>query len=38
MQDSLSTNFDEALGAHLAACDRTLRASSGVEFKKSARM
>lgn len=38
MQDSLSTNFDEALGAHLAACDRTLRASSGVEFKKSASM
>lgn len=25
MQDSLSTSFDEALGAHLAACDRTLR-------------
>lgn len=34
MQDSLSTSFDEALGAHLAACDRTLRRSSGVEFEK----
>jgi isomerase DpgB len=27
MQDSLSTSFDEALGAHLAACDRALRQS-----------
>jgi isomerase DpgB len=34
MQDSLSTSFDEALGAHLAACDRTLRRSSGIEFEK----
>lgn len=25
MQDSLSTSFEEALGAHLAACDRSLR-------------
>jgi isomerase DpgB len=25
MQDGLSTNFDDALGLHLAACDRTLR-------------
>lgn len=31
IQDSLSTSFDEALGAHLAACDRTLRRPSGVE-------
>jgi isomerase DpgB len=28
MQDSLSTSFDEALGAHLAACDRALRRTS----------
>ena len=34
MQDSLSTSFDEALGAHLAACDRALRRSSSVEFEK----
>jgi isomerase DpgB len=27
MQDSLSTSFDDALGAHLAACDRALRRS-----------
>jgi isomerase DpgB len=27
LQDSLSTSFDEALGAHLAACDRSLRHS-----------
>jgi isomerase DpgB len=25
MQDSISTNFDDALGTHLAACDRALR-------------
>jgi len=25
MQDSVSTSFDDALGAHLAACDRALR-------------
>jgi isomerase DpgB len=32
MQDSVSTSFDEALGAHLAACDRALRrASTGVD-------
>jgi isomerase DpgB len=28
MQDSLTTGFDEALGAHLAACDRHFRRSS----------
>jgi isomerase DpgB len=28
MQDSLFTSFDDALGAHLAACDRTLRRPS----------
>ncbi|HEX4168334.1 MAG TPA: enoyl-CoA-hydratase DpgB [Bryobacteraceae bacterium] len=28
MQDSLTTGFDEALGAHLAACDRQFRRSS----------
>jgi len=27
MQESLSTGFDEALGAHLAACDRAIRSS-----------
>jgi isomerase DpgB len=27
MQDSLSTSFDDALGVHLAACDRSLRRS-----------
>jgi isomerase DpgB len=27
MQESLSTSFDEALGAHLAACDRAIRRS-----------
>lgn len=27
MQESLSTSFDEALGAHLAACDRAIRNS-----------
>ena len=25
LQESLSTSFDEALGAHLAACDRAIR-------------
>ncbi|HEX5085928.1 MAG TPA: enoyl-CoA-hydratase DpgB [Blastocatellia bacterium] len=34
MQDSLSTSFEEALGAHLAACDRALRRSTGGEFEK----
>jgi isomerase DpgB len=34
MQESSSTSFDEALGAHLAACDRALRGSSEVKFKK----
>lgn len=28
MQDSMSSSFEDALGAHLAACDRTLRRSS----------
>jgi isomerase DpgB len=28
MQDSLSTGFDDAFGAHLAACDRALRRGS----------
>lgn len=32
MQDSLSTDFDDALGAHLAACDRVLRRSSTAEL------
>lgn len=32
MQDSLFTGFDDALGAHLAACDRALRRSSTVEL------
>ena len=32
MQDSLFTSFDDALGAHLAACDRALRRSSSVEL------
>jgi len=34
MQDSLCTSFDDALGAHLAACDRALRRSpaSGRDF------
>jgi isomerase DpgB len=34
MQDSLSTSFDEALGAHLAACDRALRRSSELNSKR----
>jgi isomerase DpgB len=25
LQDSLSTSFEDALGVHLAACDRALR-------------
>lgn len=32
MQDSLFTGFDDALGAHLAACDRALRRSPSVEL------
>jgi isomerase DpgB len=31
MQDSLTTSFDDALGVHLAACDRQFRRSSAVD-------
>jgi isomerase DpgB len=36
MQDSLSTSFDDALGAHLAACDRALRRSPALNRELSA--
>ena len=32
MQDSFSTGFDDALGAHLAACDRALRRTVNIEL------
>lgn len=31
IEESLSASFDEALGAHLAACERALRRSSAIE-------
>jgi isomerase DpgB len=36
MQDCLSTDFDDALGTHLAACDRVLRRAAKIECETAA--